>query len=442
MKASRYNQFISLPNGGRLLFNSASAALAEIYPEEFPLIEELLSGKRDAATDKERAILEALLEGKYLIDEGEDEITAQRNWNRKRRSEPDTFVLTIAPTLACNFRCEYCFEPQRPEIMKEAAADAVLKFSERYIPNSKAILLTWFGGEPTLAVPVIEKLQMGFQSLAARHNVTLHPASIITNGYLLDRAMARRLAAVGVTGAQITLDGPAEIHDRRRKLHNGNGTFDRIIQNLKEIKDILKILVRVNIDKDNFDAAFSLVEILRREEILDSVFLYFSHVNNSTAVCADMNDRCLSTEEFAHRQVELYSRLVERGFYQIEYPSLAPGGHCGADTEASFVVVPNGDLFKCWEEVGMDSRYAVGNVFREEIHPHERANLKRYLDWDPFESGECAACHVLPLCMGGCPHHRKPSGNGNTLTACTSWKFNLDDMMRLRYQCDLMKGGE
>jgi len=95
--------------------------------------------------------------------------------------------------------------------------------------------------------------------------------------------MATRLAAVGVTGAQITLDGPAEIHDRRRKLHNGKETFDRIIRKLKEIKDILKILVRVNIDKDNFDAAFGLVEILKREEILDSVYLYFSHVNSSTA---------------------------------------------------------------------------------------------------------------------------------------------------------------
>ncbi len=76
MKASRYNQFITLPNGGRLLFNSASAALAEIYPEERPLIEELLSGKREAVTDKEKSILQALREGKYLIDEGQDEITA------------------------------------------------------------------------------------------------------------------------------------------------------------------------------------------------------------------------------------------------------------------------------------------------------------------------------------------------------------------------------
>ena len=252
----------------------------------------------------------------------------------------------------------------------------------------------------------------------------------------------RRLAAAGVTGAQITLDGPPEIHDRRRKLHSGRGTFDQIVRNLKETKDILNFLVRVNVDKENFEAAFKLVEILKREGILDKVKLYFSQVENSAGVCVDMKDRCLSTEEFSRMQVELYEKLIQKDFFQIEYPSLAPGGHCGADTEASFVVVPNGDLFKCWEEVGMESRFAVGSIFREHLYPYERRNLDRYLKWDPFALGSCSTCGVLPLCMGGCPHHRTPDDTGIEVASCTSWKYNLEDMMKLRYQCDLLKGGE
>ena len=50
-------------------------------------------------------------------------------------------------------------------------------------------------------------------------------------------------------------------NDKRRYLKNGQGSFDIITKNIKEIRDILPIRIRVNIDKDNSDDLDILVEL-------------------------------------------------------------------------------------------------------------------------------------------------------------------------------------
>lgn len=48
-----------------------------------------------------------------------------------------------------------------------------------------------------------------------------YQADIITNGFYLSRKNAELLASLGVKTAQITLDGPPDIHDTRRVPRNG-----------------------------------------------------------------------------------------------------------------------------------------------------------------------------------------------------------------------------
>jgi uncharacterized protein len=263
----------------------------------------------------------------------------------------------------------------------------------------------------------------------------MEPSAIITNGYLLDRAMANRLKAAGVEEAQITLDGPAWVHDTRRKLANGRGTYERILENLTQTAGILRIGVRVNVDRLNLEATSEILDDLRSRSLLDKLSIYFAQVNASTTVCADIKDRCLTTEEFSRGQTELYKKLIDNGFYGIEYPMLAPGGHCGADSDNSFVVGPNGDLFKCWEELSTDHSNTVGSVFQTEPTSAQQQTLQHYLGWDPLEKSGCRECEILPICMGGCPRQALREDDPAT-GACCSWKFNLKEMLMLRYLCD------
>ncbi len=438
MKPSRYNFFIDMVGGGKLAFNSASAYLAEVYQDKYPIIQRLLSGSLTPNTDEEKEFYQALTEGQYLVDDTLDEISSLKAKNRTTRFDNKSFLLTIAPTLACNFKCDYCFESQRPEMMKDNTIKSLLKFGEKYIRRAENMVITWFGGEPTLCVPIIERISGEFQSLAAKFGAAMQPATIISNGYILDGAMAEKLKLLGIHGGQITLDGPERVHDIRRKLHSGKGTFQRIIHNLIETSPILKWVIRVNVDRDNHESAFEVVEVLDKEGILANVYVYFAQVNSSEGVCGDMLGRCLSTEEFSINQVRLYQELINRGYYQIEYPSLAPGGHCGADTDSSFVVTPDGMLYKCWEELTLKDDRSIGSVFSDELTPLQRSNRLKYLAWDPFEKAVCRECNILPMCMAGCPSDGLRLNHPDK-GACIPWKYNLEEMLTLRYICDIQK---
>ena len=439
MKASRYNRLLPTDDGCILAFNASSAALLRIRPEKREAFHRVLARPDLAESEEEHRFRDVLLEKKFLVDDGLDEVAQLAARNRWYRFGGSLFSLALAPTLSCNLRCDYCYERPSPGRMTGETERAVLGFADRRMPGAESVSVSWFGGEPTLCLGTIERMQAGLRALADRHGARLMPAGIVTNGWLLDREAAERLAAAGVATAQITLDGPREVHDARRKLPDGRGTFDRIVGNLAGAADILRCAVRVNVDERNAASAAIVVAELRRAGLLDRVSVDFAQVRPSQGACADLGDSCYSVEEFAGRLVELYGRLLRDGFESVDHPTVSPGGQCGADCDRAFVVAPDGTLFKCWEEIGAGKAASVGTVFSDTVTPAQRGNLDRYLARDPLACAECRECAVLPLCMGGCPLDaaRAPGGPEH---ACCTWKYNLDDMLKLRSVCGQPQG--
>jgi uncharacterized protein len=434
MRASRYNLFLPLADGSQLAFNAVTAALAEVDPASYQRIQSILAGSYDKSDPQYQELLEQLTSAAFVIPEGHDELAWLKAQNRLRRFGNRILFLTIAPTMACNFACDYCFESHSGMRMADSTVDALIAFADRHLKRAEGLAVTWFGGEPTLCLDIVEKVQTALSESAARYEVPTEPASIVTNGYLLDGAMARRLRDLGMRDVQVTLDGPEKIHDVRRPLRNGGGTFRRILDNLQESTEFLNVVVRANIDVANMHQAHEVIEALDKVGVLDRINIYFAQVVAQGDSCADMRGRCLSTPQFSRLQVELYRDLVGRGFYRIEYPSLAAGGHCGADSAYSFVIAPNGLLFKCWEELGLSDEDSVGSLLTDEVTPRQRMNLAQYCNWDPFEKSGCTACDILPICMGGCPH-RAIAETDSDRGYCCSWKYNLRDMLLMRYTC-------
>ena len=435
LKPSRYNILIDLPEGGQLAFNSASAALAEIDEKTLPQFQRLLDSPNSILSESDSALLENMKYARFVCPAGSDEVTDQKDRNELQRHSRSTLILTIAPTLACNFRCGYCFQNNSPIKMNAATAEALLKFCEQQLPGTDKLMLTWFGGEPTLCLDVVESLQTRLSELCQKHRVAEMSSSMISNGYLLDGAMAARIKAIGIDEVQVTIDGPPEIHDSRRKLANGRGTFERIVGNLEESSRILRTIVRINVDTSNAAAPLEVVDLLDQRGILSRVNIYFAPVNPAKGSCADIGGLCLGTESFAKLQAKLYRELVERGHRRIEYPQIAPGGYCGAGSDHSFVVAPNGLLFKCWEELSLDPEEAIGDVFGSQPTTNQLRNLARYQNTNPFARAMCRECDILPLCLGGCPNvaNSKPIESHEN---CSPWKFNLREMLTLRYLCN------
>ncbi len=188
----------------------------------------------------------------YLLPEKVDEKFLIKTNMMMERYNKSLLSLTIAPTMACNFRCVYCFEQGHygSRLMDKATQDNLMTFIEKHLGGVKYLSISWFGGEPLIGMPVIESLSRRIISLCKEKDIQ-YSASIITNGYILTKEVAEKLREYHVWSAQITVDGPKEIHDTRRPMATGQGTYDVIMEHLVETKGILPINLRINVDYDN-----------------------------------------------------------------------------------------------------------------------------------------------------------------------------------------------
>ena len=125
----------------------------------------------------------------------------------------------------------------------------VIDFIKERSPNSSSISIKWYGGEPLIEFNKIVQITNEVKPLFENFS-----ASIITNGYLLTPDKIEQFEELGIRQIQITLDGPEEIHNKRRPLKNGKGSFNQILRNIDylfSVNEKIFVTIRVNIDRSN-----------------------------------------------------------------------------------------------------------------------------------------------------------------------------------------------
>lgn len=419
MKPSRFNIRSTLADGGALHFSFWTLGLLALDPPAARKVALVLDAPgRHAGARGYRRLARLLEKNGFLVADDVDELASLRAGYRAFQAEADDLSLTILPTLACNFDCTYCYEGREHRgRMTRAVEDALPPFAASRLAKGASLGVTWYGGEPLLAKPTIERLSRAFVALCAERGAR-YDARIITNGYLLDAPTARRLKEIGVTGAQVTLDGPPDIHDRRRPLASGAGTFARIVENLQSASDVLEITLRANVDEGNRARIGDLLDLLVERGVGHRVVFYAGQTTSSGSACADGAAECLDPEAFSLLSLEASLDLTRRGLLDAVRPRAA-SGPCGAVRGNSFVVSPDGGLSTCWEEVGQPERY-VGHLTEPTSDVTER-NRRSWAAYDPFELA-CGDCRVLPICMSRCPRRVRETGE----LPCHPWKHHPD----------------
>lgn len=171
----------------------------------------------------------------------------------------------------CDFRCRICriwrAGHSRDEELSIAQAETVLTKLHAFRP----MLITLAGGEPTLR----EDLPL-FTRMVSRN----HYSSIITNGYRMDRSLARELFRNGLRDAMVSLDyAVPERHDEQRGIA---GAFDHAIRALEHLRDargrtnhvrILTVLM-----DDNLHELEGLLLIAKELSVSLSITRYSDHL--------------------------------------------------------------------------------------------------------------------------------------------------------------------
>jgi len=203
---------------------------------------------------------------------------------------------------------------------------------------------------------------------------------------------------------QITLDGPKEIHDKRRVRKDGKGTFDKIIQNILMgfHRNLLKKLhLRINFDRQNVELIPVLLDLLAAHDFQQKIELSFGIV--TPTICEETGQRVsdtyftefgLSLNETATKYLWLWQEAKKRGFAIPQEYLVGPW--CTARKIHSAVIEPDGTLLKCISTVGR-KEFAFGDILStSETYDPNFSNFS-YLE-------ECLAsgCPFVPICGGAC----------------------------------------
>lgn len=263
--------------------------------------------------------------------------------------DPEALHLILFATEACNFRCVYCYEDFGIGRMRPAVVTGIKNLLDRRAPELRKLHISWFGGEPLLAKPVVYDVGRHAAALAKRFGFAF-AGDMTTNGALLSAETMRVLVAeTATTEFQISLDGDAEHHDRTRADKHGKATFDRIWKNLVALHATsleFAVVVRLHLTGENHASAARLVELFNAEIGLDDRFsIYFKEVER----LGGPNDATLSLLSGADRRTvreDLGRRLRRRS---QEFSLVSPGESyvCYAAKPNSVAIRADGTIAKC-----------------------------------------------------------------------------------------------
>lgn len=269
--------------------------------------------------------------------------------------------LIIMPTEKCNYRCVYCYEDFKQGRMAERVSDGIVRLIASRAHDLDHLHISWFGGEPLLAMPVIDKIMQAANDLAGEYAIQLRSAAT-TNGHLLTMPRLSRLCALRVTHYQITIDGPADIHNARRRQVNDAGELATILANLEAAcaSDLdFAVTLRIHLDEISFPRFDDLLTELGPIAQDRRVSFAFEPLGNYGRALPD-TIRPMSRGRFSEAAGILEARLA--GLGKPASGAAFDADHvCYAATPNNFLVRANGDLQMC--TVALDAEHnAVGRI--------------------------------------------------------------------------------
>ena len=326
-----------------------------------------------------------------------------------------TLVLNL--TNQCNLSCQYCYEfgadkvatpSGKPKFMDFETAKASIDFLLNQSSGRRGVHITFFGGETLMNFPVLKQVVTYAKDRSAGEGRSID-FSLTTNATLLTPAIIEFLSEnrIGVT---VSMDGPADLHDKLRVFANGRGSYDVIeprVRALIQNHRTRPITARVTLTSGVTDV----IRIFRHlKNDLGFHEVGFAPVTTSPNRLYAINDRGMDQvlEQFhilADEYLEYALRGEMHGFSNVSdtlselYQGVNKSHPCGAAL-GLVGVGPSGDIAPCHRFVDSDN-HALGHISTG----IDREKQKDFLRRGHINSKyDCHTCWARPLCAGGCHH--------------------------------------
>lgn len=343
--------------------------------------------------------------------------------------EVDTVLLKVASR--CNIDCRYCYVynmgdtgwSRGPKQMsRETCQVTAAALASLACEQGRPFAVVLHGGEPLL---------LGAASLASVIT-TLREAlpaecaiSIQTNGILISREILDLCAGAHVT-LSVSLDGPRHVHDRYRVGFTGEGTFDKVLEGIGQLRAhpdsgfLFTGLLAV------IDPEFDPSEVYHFFKGLGppSVDFLYKDGNHSRLPAGKVSPSTTEYGQWMAALLDVYLaddnpiririlddmiKLVLGGVGSKDGVGLTNYGVLIVDTDGS---VTKNDTLK--------SSFDGADRFPEpwSVHTHNLGDILRSADFAEYHamqrpsSSACLACPELRVCGGGMTLHRWRDGSG------------------------------
>ena len=372
---------------------------------------------------------------------------------------PLAFNLMIKPAGSlCNLDCHYCYYLDKAEIyhgrqprMNEQVLETLTK---QYIESNDVpeVTFNWHGGEPLVMGLDFYRKAMELQQKYAGGKIVHN--TLQTNGTLITPEWADFFRENDFL-IGISIDGPADIHDKFRKDKGGQNTFDKVMRGVNLLRQRgvqFNTMTTVNKASEGRGA-----EVYRFLKSIGSRYMQFMPVVEHVMYPVDSQGRIqkkarpyivspetpgaylarwsVSSQGFGRFMCDIFDEWwrsdVGRYFVNIFDATLAgycdaqPGSCAYASTCGGNIVVEhNGDVYPCDHFVYPE--YFSGNIESRHLRQIASSDMQRRFGLNKRNTlpSRCFACKYVNVCHGECPKHRfSKTDNGDTglSTLCSGY---------------------
>jgi uncharacterized protein len=351
------------------------------------------------------------IEKGYVVEPAiEDRLYRRKYLDFLDTRDNDEIQIFYVPSYACNFSCAYCYQEGYTSGENEnslAVTAAFFTYIRNTFQNRKKYI-TLFGGEPLLGNETNRKY---IESFISQCNDSHLDMAFVTNGYHLE-SYVPLLSTARIREIQVTLDGPETVHDRRRPLKGGMGTFSSIVKGIDAaLAAGLPVNLRVVLDKENIGSLPELARFATDKGWTRSP-LFKTQLGRNYEL-----HYCQSQQSKLYSRIDLYKDLYtmilqnpvildfHKPAYSVskflfengELPSPLFDSCPGCKTEWAFDYT--GKIFSCTATVGKPGEEL--GTFYPQVSLN-RETVERWQQRDVFSIKACGSCNVRLACGGGC----------------------------------------
>ena len=347
--------------------------------------------KEDASVD---AVIDSLVKARVLYPKGEEP--------PRFLPGPDKIMsVCVYPTNRCNLQCIMCSRSDIPHFARktELTAEEIINGLDQVRPFVATEARTVLSGGEPLLVPEKTLEIMEYAS-------SFGQVSLLTNGTLITKEFAQKVAALEKVSVQVSLDSPfKESHESIR----GKGTFDKTMNGIKMlVKEGVTTLINMVVHTQNIDHLSQYYELALQLKVSNARFIPLQVAGKGgTCGLKPPSLPALMEKSFAMvKKNPQYKKVMGTDFLSTTArlcQTCAVQQFCGTATRR-VLIDSNGDVYPCPNHHLPE--FKAGNITKERFSQiwKDAPVLQKIRETYPVESinEQCAHCYVRHWCAGWC----------------------------------------